>query len=607
MYQTSDDQLDVKDMKSKISLELLIETLKKAVKVAHNARRGRNSDPILEPHYKIVSILHKLVMRGDLPSKDAAAILAEQPFGLAVNPDDHFSSFTEPEDWEEYIIRNLSKLRDKDKSNWQHRIIIRHARILFDEANEAEGSDRLVAAKAAFGILRDSMVTKTMVMNVWKCDAERPGRHHVYTEQYVRFMTKLLVIMSDRNNLEQLLRRLRKKGADYYHFSDLWQSCCIAYLKLLREGYRVSPVSDDAFKSLSSEEFEVIGERIADWAASDGADIPLFHCMKDTIELKKLNANLMKVAPIDDLLNDCYSRIYSEIAKTLPGPDPSKVVEERHHAKEVAAQLEAAQAEAKAASSLANILNAPNGQESITGTVTPMEIEKHEAAPRARKAGVRRPDVLRKAEQAVIRALEAPKSSKSRVGSVSSGKRGSHTPIQHASDAGSDEEADAQIRREAGHDVDADMKDAGDENEEEHEEDHEEHEEEHDEEHGAEEKAESEPCSIHDSADDESDLSDVPEDYDEEVPPGLIFPNLRRHTDESSGEDADSESEGDDEAEESDGEDEAEEVADEEEHEETREEETLGNEDTELVDGEEDDEERPENWDADDSMRAEAW
>ncbi|KAJ4257324.1 Histone transcription regulator 3 [Fusarium torreyae] len=630
MYQTPDDQLDVKDKSSKISIEMLLDTLKKAVKVAHNARRGRNSDPILEPHYKIVSILHKLVMRGDLPSKEAAAVLSEQPFGLAVNPDDVFASFSEPEDWEEYIIRNLSKLRDKDKSNWQHRIIIRHARILFDEQAQAQPDNQLMDAKAAFGILRDSMVTKTMVMNVWKCDAERPGRHHVYTERYVRFMTTLLVIMDDRNNLEQLLRRLRKKGADFYHFTDLWQSCCIAYLKLLRHAYNVSPVVDDAFKALSSEEFEVVGERIADWAASDGAEVPIFNCMKETIELKKLNANLMKVAPIDDLLNDCYSRIYSEIAKTLPGPEPSKVVEERHHAKEVAAQLEAAQAEAKATSSLASILNAPNGQESITGTATPMETEKQEAAPRARRSGVRRPDVLRKAEQAVTRALEAPKSSKSRVGSVSSGKRGSHTPNQHASEAGSDEEgADAQVRREAGGDVDVDMKDVGEEHEEENGEEHEEeHEEEHDEEHeeaaeedhaeehDAEDKAESEAGSIHDSADDESDLSDVPEGYDdEEMPPGLMFPNLGQHSDESSGEDADSESEGDEEAEESDGEDEAEEVAEEEEHDETREdgEETLGNEDTELMDGEEEGQDdadtsgRPENWDADDSIRAEAW
>ncbi|WXC47100.1 Histone transcription regulator 3 [Fusarium graminearum] len=618
MYQTPDDQLDVKDITSKIGLMTLIDTLKKAVEVAHNARRGRNTDPIFEPHYKIVTILHKLVIRGDVPAKDAAEILSEQPFGLEVNPDDHFASFSALEDWEEYIIRNLSKLKEKDKANWQHRIIIRHAKILFDEATEVSSEDRLVNAKAAFGVLRDSMFTKTMVMNVWKCDAERPGRHHVYTEQYVRLMTKLLVIMNDRGNLEQLLRRLRKKGADFYHFTDLWQSCCMAYLKLLRQGYNVSPVADDAFKALSSEEFEVVGERIADWAASDGAENPLFNCMKEAIEFKKLNANLMKVAPIDDLLYDCYSRIYSEIAKTLPGPDPSKVVEERHHAKEVAAQLEAAQTETKVTSSLASILNAPNGQESITGTATPMETEKQEAAPRSRKTGVRRPDVLRKAEQAVIRALEAPKPNKSRVGSVSSGKRGSRTPNQRASDAGSEEDGpDSQIRREAGHDGDVDMKDAGDENEEDHgeeehdEENEDEQDEEHDEaaedenaeEHGVEEKADSETGSIEDSADDESDLSDVPEDYDEEVPPGLRFSNLGHQSEESSGEDADSESEGDDEAEESDGEEEAEEEAEGEE--------TLGIEDTELADEDEDeDEEQPKrsgSWAANDSIRAVGW
>ncbi|KAM5354514.1 hypothetical protein ACJ41O_001161 [Fusarium nematophilum] len=595
MYQTPDDQLDSKDMRAKISLEALLDTLKKAVKVAHDARRSRSSDPILEPHYKIVSILHKLVTRGDLQSADAAAILSDQPIGLVVNPDDHFASFSEPEDWEEYIIRNLTKLRDKDKSNWHHRIIMRHARILFDEGTQVQHSDSNVEARAAFAILRESMVTKTMVMNVWKCDAERPGRHHVYTEQYVRFMTRLLVIMADRSNMEQLLRRLRKKGADFYHFTDLWQSCCVAYLKLLRQAYHVSPVVDDAFKALSSEEFEIVGERIADWAASDGAEVPVFNCMKEAIELKKLNANLMKVAPIDDLLNDCYSKIYSEIAKTLPGPEPSKVVEERQHAKEVAAQLEAAQAEAKASSSLTSILNPPNGQESITGTATPLETEKQETAPRARRAGVRRPDVLRKAEQAVIRALEAPKSSKSRIGSVSSGKRGSNTPNLAASEAGSDEEGpDAQVRREAGEDVDVDMKDA-DEVEEAEEaeeaEEVEEHEEEGVEEDVADEKtakeeAESEPGSIHDSADDESDLSDVPEGYDEEMPPGLMFPNLGRDSEsiDSSGEDADSESEGDEEAEESDGEEEAEEAEEEEEEEE----EGHENEDTEMAEAEED-------------------
>ncbi|KPM37030.1 Histone transcription regulator 3 [Neonectria ditissima] len=630
MYRTPLEKLDEKDLRSKITMGLLLSTLKKAVEVAYNARKSRSSEPIFEPHYKIVSILHKLVMRGELTSAQAADILSEQPFGLVVHPDDHFASFTEPEDWEEYIIRNLSRLRDKDKSNWQHRIIMRHARILFDEGTSTQGPDSIVEARAAFAILRESMLTKTMVMNVWKCDAERPGRHHVYTEQYVRFMTKLLVIMADLSNMEQLLRRLRKKGADFYHFVDLWQSCCMAYLKLLRQGYHVSPVVDDVFKAMSSEEFDIVSERISDWAASDGIELPVFNCMKDAIELKKLNANLMKVTPIDDLLNDCYSKIYLEVAKTLPGPEPSKIIEARNNAKEAAAQLEAAaQAELKSNNSLSNLLNPANGQESVTGTATPQEADKQEAAPRPRRAGVRRPDVLRKAEQAVVRALEAPKTSKSRVGSVSSGKQGSHTPNPAVSEAGSDDDEgpDAQVRREAGED--AHMKDSG-----EHEEGGEDGEdgeggedrdggeeeggegeggeEEGGEEEGGEEEAgeeeggvedgpdekaseeeegESELRSIHDSADDESDLSDVPEGYDEEIPPGLMFATLGRSADseDSSGEDADSESEGD-EAEESDGEEGADE-AEEAEEDEDEEERERGHEDTEMADA--DDETEP--------------
>ncbi|KAI5458736.1 hypothetical protein BGZ63DRAFT_391973 [Mariannaea sp. PMI_226] len=582
MYQTPDEALDEKDLRSKVTMDVLLRSLQKAVKVAYNARKSRSSEPILEPHYKIVSILHKLVSRGDIPSVDAANILSEQPFGLAINPDDIFASFSEPEDWEEYIIRNLSKLRDKDKSNWQHRIIMRHARILFDEGASVLTSDSKVEARAAFAILRESMVTKTMVINVWKCDAERPGRHHVYTEQYARFTTKLLGIMSDLSNMEQLLKRIRKKGADFYHFVDLWQSCCMVYLKLLRQNYHVNPFQDDAFKSLSGEEFDIVGERIAEWAAKDGTDVPVFNCMRDAIELKKLNANLMKVTPIDDLLNDCYSKIYVEIAKTLPGPEPSKVIEERNIAKEAAAQ-----AEAKPVSSLSSILNLPNGRESIAGTITPQEGDKQDAAPR-RRAGVRRPDVLRKAEQAVIRALEAPRTSKSRVGSISSGKQGSQTPNPAASaavsEAGSEDEgADAQMRREAGEDVD--MKDVDDNQ------DHDSHDDMADGKATEKDENESEPGSIHDSADDESDLSDVPEGYDEEMPPGLLSRGLGQSSQsgDSSGEDADSESEGDDEEDESEGEgvEEAEEVEETEEVDQAEE----GEEEAEEVEADEEDEE----------------
>ena len=549
MHQTPVDKLDSTDQKAVVTSRLVLSTLKKSIEVATNARKSRHSDPILEPHYKIASILHKMVIRGDLPAAEAASILSEQPFGVALRPDDHYASFSEPEDWEEYIIRNLTKLREKDKSNWHHRIIMRHAKILYEEVYTTQGGDNFVEAKAAFAILKENMFTKTMVMNVWKCDAERPGRHHVFTEQYVRIMTRLLLIMKDRTNLELLLRRLRKKGADFYHFPDLWQTCCGAYLKLLRGAFDVRQANEEVFKSLPNEEFEIISERITEWAAGDGPHIPALGCMKEAVELKKLNANLMKVAPIDDLINDCYATIFVDVSKTLPGLEPSKVIAERNHAKEVAAQLEAvAQADAKPPSSLSSILNPPNGQD--TGSATPFEADKAEPSARARRA-VRRPDILRKAEQAVVRAMEPPKSTitKSRVGSVCS-KRGSQTPAALASDADSedddddDEGPDAQVRREAGEGLDQEMRDADA------------HEEGGDDEEQDESRIEdgdghdTDGGSIHDSADDESDLTDVPDDYDDEVPPGLLFPNLGR--DETSGEEAGSESEGheEDEAEE---------------------------------------------------------
>lgn len=512
MYQTPEDRLDITDQKARISIKTLLDILKKSIEVvAHNARKSKNSDPILEPHYKLVCILHKLVGRGDISATDASCLLAKQPFGVMVNPNDHFASFTEPEDWEEYIIRNLTKLREKDKSNWQHRIVMRHAKILFDESNIGNGSDGVVEAKAAFTILKENMFTKTMVMNVWKCDAERPGRHHVFTEQYVRFMTKLLVIMSNRTDLELLLRRLRKKGADFYHFADLWQYSCTAYVKLLRAAYKIPVTTDEAFKNMSNEEFEIMSERITEWAGGDGPPNTSFECMKEAIEVKKLNGNLMKVAPIDDLINDCYTTIYKNVAGTLPGLEPGKVIEERNHAKEVAARLEAiTQSESKTPNTFGRLLNPPmGGGDSAAGTATPLETDKTEAIPRAKRlAGVRRPEILRKAEQAVLRALEAPKPgvTKNRGGSIFSTKRGSHTLAHHPGlDAGSDDDEDedgpdVQVRREAGEDFDEEMGEAY-ENEEAVEDDVRMEEGDEDD-HGG---------SIHDSADDESDLSDVPE------------------------------------------------------------------------------------------------
>ncbi|PHH73231.1 hypothetical protein CDD80_3941 [Ophiocordyceps camponoti-rufipedis] len=532
MYRTPAEERD----RTLVTPKILLWALTQAIEVATRARKTRNSEPILEPHYKMVSILHKLVGIGDLTADEAAATLAQQPFGVTRNED---------EGWNEYVIRNLTRLRDKDKSNWQHRIVMRHARVLFDDLGQT---------KAAFAILKDSMFTKTMVMNVWKCDAERPGRHHVFTEQYVRFVTRLLVLTADRVNLDLLLRRLRKKGADFYHFTDLWQSTCAAYIELLRSAYGIRPASEDGLKAVPPDDFEAISDRVSEWAAAEGQPqaAPELGCMRDAVELKKLNANLMKVAPVDDLINDCYIAIFLDVAGKMP-PKTNN-----------------AEQPPRPPASLSSILNPANGSEAAA-----TEADKSETAPKGSGGGrkaIRRLDVLRKAEQAVVRSFEAPtkpardtKTGSGRVSSAAS-KRGSQTPAVAMSDAGSrisagdDEEAEEEVEVE----VEEDEED--------------EDEEEVDEEEAADNDGEDGPGgsiqfrpddgdeemkdadarphhkndtdvggSLHDSADDESDLSDVPEGYDEDVPPGLLLANLERapgQSAEASGAEADSESEG---------------------------------------------------------------
>ncbi|KAI1377016.1 hypothetical protein F4677DRAFT_64543 [Hypoxylon crocopeplum] len=501
MYQKPPTSLDHRDRRDRPTMQTVISALEKSVDVVSALPKPRHGqDPVLEPHYKIVSIMHKLVMRGDIAPQEAADILQRQPY--AIENGEHIE-ISEPEDWDAYVISTLSHLREKDRSNWQHRIIMRHARILFDEHTEDQG---YVQAMAAFGVLRESMLTKTMAMSVWKCDAERPGRHYVFNERYIRYVAKLLDVLKDRTNFEALLRRLRKKGVHFYHFTDLWQTCCIAYLRLIRQTYQISQVVEDDFKAISPEEFEIITSRISDWSSDPTSSHPALSALQETIELKKLNAGLMKAGAIDDLISDSYTALYFEIGKHLPGPPVSTLIAEREQARlrQEARQSDKA-SEPKPVNQLSSLLNPQShensGAEGAAGDTVPANTE---GAQRPRKSGIRRADLLRKAEQAVLRAQEGPKpaSTKSR-GSVSSGK----TP---AAGEGKEGEVNDDSRTdEDGPDEDLEMKDEE-----------------------AEGDLSSAPGSVHDSADDESDLSDAPPEdvLDEDEAQQLMFPNLTRRS-----------------------------------------------------------------------------
>lgn len=544
MHQKPADVLELKDRKTLPTVKALVEALEKTIEVVSLLPKPRHGqDPILEPHYKIVSTLHKLVTRKSLTVPEAVGILQRQPYAVQHGQQESVQS---TDDWNALVIETLRHLRDKDKSHWQHRIIMRNARMIYDP-REDEPSDQLAEAQAAFAVLREHMITKTMAINVWKCDAERAGRHHVYTEQYVRYTVKLLTVTKDHVNMELLLRKIRKKGADFYHFSDLWASCVQAYTRLLRRTYEIPALEEDVFKNMSFEEFDILGERINDWAGSKDRVHAALSAMKEAIEVKKLNGGLTKAGMIDDLIHDCYSDLYRSIAKELPGPEPSQVIEERNRLKNSEMETNGHQDKEQFNGLLhpggmdksADQGNSPAGRapsEAPSAGVNGGEKMERSTSntgdpgvTRRRLLGVRRADVLRKAEQAASRATEQPPP-KSAVSERSNGRRsmrGSPGSGQNGVDGNEGEESEGEDG-----DGDVEMKQEN-ENEDEQADGKQEGGNEAGEEAAAEgeESEASSPRPEHDDADDESDLSDVPDDYDQDIPPTLMFPNLRRSAD----------------------------------------------------------------------------
>lgn len=103
--------------------------------------------------------------------------------------------------------------------------LLQAAHILYNEQKNATSA---LAAKQELS----QIFTKTLTIQVWRPEFERPGRHFVYTTRYVYFFVSLLDQLDDRTSLDQLLRRVRKKQGDFFRHTKLWEDCCLTYAKV---------------------------------------------------------------------------------------------------------------------------------------------------------------------------------------------------------------------------------------------------------------------------------------------------------------------------------------------------------------------------------------
>jgi hypothetical protein len=335
-------------------------------------------DPVLEPHYKLVSIVHKLVQFKEIGHEKGEEILQNTSYSANIGGPEN------ADDWERYVLAVLKSLRGADKSGWHHRMTSRAAHTIYDEAP----NDTFVAQAAKLE-LSQQIFTKTMAVQVWKPEHERAGRHFVYTTRYTRFFIKLLVQLNDRINLEALAKRVRKRPHEFFEHSKLWGELCLAYLKLLRRAGKIPEGHEDAvFKSLSSEEFQARAALLEAWCHAPTSQHPVLDVLREVIELKRLNNGLMKALLIDDLIGDTYAMLYAAVGPTL---EPAKDQNPSQQAGGMPMSVTSVMNMHVDGSSDGSLISFPNAGHSDFQT----------ARPRAK--GVGRREIQRKAEAAVAR------------------------------------------------------------------------------------------------------------------------------------------------------------------------------------------------------------
>lgn len=287
----------------RIGYQVVIDAFVRAIESCPDKRDSRHpdKDPILEPHYKFVSVIHKLRLSKRISVEEGCRILKATPYSRKV-PD-----VQDAEDWASYILQVIKALRSADKANWHHRMVARAAHIIYNNSNEAQ------AALDAKHEITQQIFTKTMAIQVWKPDNERAGRHFVYTGRYVRFFVRLLYQLNDRSSLEALARRIRKKAGDYVGHVGIWQEVCHAYLKLLRsQPYCKVPdrYQEDVFTGMNPETFQLNASRLEASIHSTMTNSPIIEILREAIEFKKLNNNYFKSGIFEELIGDIYAHLY---------------------------------------------------------------------------------------------------------------------------------------------------------------------------------------------------------------------------------------------------------------------------------------------------------
>ncbi|KAG0653851.1 Histone transcription regulator 3 [Monosporozyma unispora] len=218
----------------KSSVNTIVDNIKTACKNAIPLSEPK--DFIIEPHYTLITMCYKLVKESIITIKTATEILRENSIFkqlLIDNASDTKSFYTQIRTLLEYLI-------SLDRKNWHHRPQYRLARLYFEEFGDYQTA---LIYMEKFVSVRNN---KSLV-NIWKPDYERPGKHFVYTHQYVIFFVDLMLRKGDFNSIAIIIRKIKRFGSAIAYVNETIEYSIKRYIECV---YQRLDVNDKYIENL---------------------------------------------------------------------------------------------------------------------------------------------------------------------------------------------------------------------------------------------------------------------------------------------------------------------------------------------------------------------
>lgn len=291
----------------------VLNCLKTAVELCPE-KHGSHNEPVLEPHYKLISLAFKYVREKKVSPEFAIEMVMTTSYCEYTS--DHLpqvmNGFPDTLEHKLYAlcVAALLKIKASDKKRWQHRPSYRLAKIfegVYGDSNRAKDE------MTPFFQVR---TTNKTPLHIWKPDLERPGQHFVFTYQYIVYYSRLLGITKDTNALTALSKKLRKFSSGMVKHGEAWDYTCSLTILSMKETLSIPErFSEQYIPVLNFDQFDSTSQQLHK-ELEEKKELPyIIGALNYAAELRRLNNGLGSTAPTDDLFVSVYLKLYQEFVR----------------------------------------------------------------------------------------------------------------------------------------------------------------------------------------------------------------------------------------------------------------------------------------------------